>query len=408
MPSIHSLDCLNISLFVPIMVDHLLQYLLPTPVGQASVTPLPHPQTVSPIVVALTQSSQASPIPVPLPPQLVFLCQAGRQVQSNDDGGLFINRGLEDESDRVPHWSVQHCSSSDWVHLIDRQGRYLSRRERQGEGNEESASLMVGQESVRSRWWLTSHLDAFSGLRDVVLQSAKGGKELHHHIKGARCHERPYTKWSDCQLSCSMMTVELDISYLNHGSTTFEWARRPYSQPLDRSDELDSTTVRLISMDTKKDENQLTAMANTAVRLTSPSSALSSSSSVVRTSVNPAGTAEWILIRTAEPDVVYLRSAEGLYLTGGITNTTSRLLMAPKCTSAKWRMREVQAQRRGGEVDDGHVRVTLQHCDTRFYLQARSRWYRASRDTVRGKSCPQYATPFILLSTTSAARCDPS
>lgn len=421
-PLLSSNDC---------MVDHrLLESLLPASRAHDSsgrvVTLEPVP-VASPLIsessASLTHLSPASAIaPDPIAPlhsaPLAYLSAEYFDVQSTQEGDLKTVPSVVQPNDRTaqrhpsgpssPYWRVRRTPAGDHVYLVDPHGRYLASGLKEGDmkGNILSLNRRIKLQLVQlrverghdCRWWLTPEVQRIERgervwERVVVRACSAEGPVLQRTFHDELLCGAPPSRWS-----ASPTLVLLELALPPACCTITLWGRSPerrsYSRFLERHDEVAAMTVRVVSLDAqaKGEENVVTAMPDGSVLLTAASAA-AAPSPLSPPSLPLSSGVDWQLIRTQRPGVVYLRAADGLYLTASWVRQELAVFMAPKCEASAWQMET------GGE--GGDVGVTLCHCSSRWYLQAKPRWsvytLTTSRQVDRCTPKVKHATRFSLL-----------
>ena len=310
---------------------------------------------------------------------MIYLPLKTAALQTTPDGRV-VCVGLA--SSFVPFWSVTHlppppssCGAGEeqWVHLTDASGRFLAAGAVQpaarkwglwSAGPSQQLCVVSGQPSPACMWRLFQQ-SAFGRLPSVKLRSTAG-------LTLQACDERV-----ECRAYNELMgpwpTLVLPWTS-NLFGRSWEGSLRPYSQPLDASDELSSTSVALESADGSRRETLLAAMPDTSVTLAA---------------ANSSAGAAWSLVRTAAAGVVYLRSAAGLhaYLTAAPQQEMGvGVLVAPKCRASTWRV----VERGSGGTQ------ALQHCETGRWLQAEPRRFCPPKEWVCCVDEPTRATTFFV------------
>ena len=249
---------------------------------------------------------------------------------------------------------VVGSSDVDCVYLIDPYGRYLSTDERVIEILDSSfgrcrAVRMTRRKTAACCWRLHYQPSA------VTLHTVDGltlqGRPSVFDLRSTTllCRERTH-------YDSSSALLQLPYGPFSLGSTPL---RRAFSRALDGADEVAQTRVRLVTSG-----QLLTARSDNSVCLRPPSA--------VRSIAGVRCCTEWTLLRTAEADVVYLRSEDdGLYLTTDhvYLPTIHSVLLAPKCVASRWKLRSGE-----GEEPGMSSSVWLQHCGTSYWLRAKPHW----------------------------------
>ena len=331
------------------------------------------------------QLEPAAPSPAVAAPLARLNGHPSGTLQSSEEGevDLVSSRAVPSRAD---YWTVTSAAVGDWVYLQDPLGRYLatdSTIEAEGHGSwrwggRAQLVRMSVQKTVDCRWWLT--VITFGGTY-VVLRNAQGliVQKTQSLLGGpappVECREWQATFYA-------ILPLRLDTAMPSY-PRRWRGCHRNFSRALDLSDELSSITVRCVVVGMHRAEKLLTAMPGSWISLTAPPDpdALPDISSG----------AEWSMIRTATPGVVYLRSHSGLYLTADYVEVLDvDVLMAAKCMASRWRVMPCE--------DEEATTVMLQHCGTSEYLRASAHWLWPSTRWICMTSRHTRASRFTLLS----------